>query len=301
MTPSSPVLGAANIARWILRSQALQTMGHLKSAPTGYPNPSRTTKRELREDSAEPIDLERDRAVGTKPSAPKKQRTSNGPSGIAIQPDSVDGENGAAAGFCLMCVKRMSQGIFDGENLSLKKPVDGPALCPACVNKMPWKSLIEAYVKSSKATWEEHIILGLGSPDAPVSDKVCVDLGTEEGREVGVWAIGAESQDLRASASKARKAAIDFATQCVRWHNATADLRAAASVFAELQGSYADYVTRFKSACLANDQLLHDKTMREAATHFRSVKMAQMSRDRCQALLNEISMALRTLIRPAIP
>lgn len=78
----------------------------------------------------------------TKPSAPKKQRTADGPSGIAIQLDSVDGENGAAAGFCLTCVKRMSQGIFDGENISLKKPADGPVVCPACVNKMPWKSLI---------------------------------------------------------------------------------------------------------------------------------------------------------------
>ncbi|KAL6822563.1 hypothetical protein J3E69DRAFT_367256 [Trichoderma sp. SZMC 28015] len=278
MTPSSPVLGAANIAQWILRSQALLSMGHLKSAPTGHPWPSRTTKRELRDDSPEPIDLERDRAVGTKPSAPKKQRTADGPSGIAIQPDSVDGENGAAAGFCLTCVKRMSQGIFDGENLSLKKPAD--------------VRLSGREFNPDQSVERHGRYLRGGRVPGPLRKHI---------QGLPANAPHAKSAYQLTSNTKARKAAIDFATQCIRWYTARGDIRKAASVFTQLQGSYADYMTQFKSACSANNQLLHDKTIRKAATHFRSIKIAQISRNRYQARLDDISIALQTLIRPSIP
>ncbi|KAK4060180.1 uncharacterized protein Triagg1_10878 [Trichoderma aggressivum f. europaeum] len=300
-----------------------------------------TWRRGVEEDSEEPSDLEQDQAAKTNPRPPKKQRTADGLSGSATQPGSAKGGNGAVAAFCLRCVRRMSNGTF-GENPSLKQPCGGPPPCPACGQKKGSDNVIgdhpdanstlisllsdmhaaqEAYVESLKAAWEDDITLDLEGPVAPVSDKVCVDLGTEEGREADAWVTKAESQDLRASASKvcqpilpharsayqltpstkARKAAMDFATRWMRYHNASRDVRSSASVFAELQGSYADYVTRFKSACLANDQLLHDKTMREAAKHFRSVKGAQRSRDGCQARLDEASTALQKLIRPALP
>ncbi|KAL6822564.1 hypothetical protein J3E69DRAFT_367257 [Trichoderma sp. SZMC 28015] len=214
-----------------------------------------TWRRGVEEDSEEPSDLEQDQAAKANPRPPKKQRTADGLSGSATQPGSAKGGNGAAAAFCLRCVRYMSNRTF-GENPSLKRPYGGPPPYPACGQK-----------KGSDNVIEDHITLNLEGPVAPVSGK-------------------AKCQNLRASASK---------------HNTSRDIRSSSNVFTKLQGSYADYVTQFKSACLANNQLLHDKTIREAAKHFRSVKGAQRSRDLCQARLNEASTALQKLIRPALP
>lgn len=149
----------------------------------------------------------------------------------------------------------------------------------------------------------------------------------KEGGEVDAWATGAEGQNLRASASKAPRHEkprwISPPGGCAGTPREKRYARLQTSIFAQLQGSYAEHVKRFKSACLANDQVstagsrhsyrpritksrhmyqqsLHDKTMREAVTHFRPVKMAQMSHDRYQARLDKVSTALQNLIRPAL-